>query len=73
MQEITTKEAAVAKLRATACAVEGCDSFAELATVALVRQFLKKGRRADARRLLGAYLEQHPRTPKIAGLQQELK
>ena len=48
-----------------ACEVEGCRSFAELATVVLVRQFVKKGRRADGHRLVAAYLTKHPKTTKI--------
>ena len=72
MQEITTKATALGRLRATACAAEGCETFAELATVALVRQFLRKGRRADAKRLLAAYLERYPRTGKIIALQRQV-
>jgi hypothetical protein len=58
----------IVQLRARACAVGGCTSFAELATVSLVRQFLRKGRRQDARRILRAFLQRHPSTPLVAEL-----
>jgi hypothetical protein len=48
-----------------ACRVAGCDSFPELAALALARRFAACGRRLDARRVLKAYLRQNPSTPRI--------
>ena len=49
-------------------ATECCpfQSFAELTTVSLACQFLRRGRRADARQLLLSYLHCHPSTSRVA-------
>jgi len=55
-------------IKLVASAVGNCTTFAELTAVALVNQFLRKGRRSDARRLLTSYLKKHGPTPRIAAL-----
>lgn len=41
-------------------------SFAELAAIVVACQYLKKGRRQDARRILMSYLKKHPSTSRVA-------
>jgi hypothetical protein len=53
-------------VRHLAVEVGGFASFAELATLALVKQLLANHRPLAARRALKSYLRRHPMTPRIA-------
>lgn len=60
------------KVKALALDVDGAESFAELAAVALAARFEKVGRVRDARRILKVYLAKHQATHRVASRLQAL-
>jgi hypothetical protein len=64
----SARELEAARLKALACRIDGAGSFAELAALALARQFVKRGRPRDARRVLAAFLQRHGASPRVEAL-----
>lgn len=59
------REQIVMIVKEKACEAGQFESFAELTALVMARQYVKKGRKQDARRILLSFLKKHPATLKV--------
>lgn len=65
-------QASIDRIKAQACHVGQCESFAELAAILMADRYARKGRSFDAHRILRTYLKQYPMTPRVMAKLREL-
>jgi hypothetical protein len=65
-------QASLDSIKAQACHVGQCETFAELAAILMAERYLKKGRSFDAQRILRSCLRQHPMSPRVIAKLREL-